>query len=263
MNVSVLQRDTRWEDKPANFARVRAMVEQARLPARSMLLLPEMFATGFSMNVSKICEPDGGATETFLSALASEFQIYLTGGVVKSSADGSKGLNQSVTFGPDGNVMNRYSKIHPFTFGTESKHYVGGNEICTFDVEALTVCPFVCYDLRFPEIFRDATSAGATLFTIIANWPAAREHHWLTLLQARAIENQAYVAGVNRCGTDPNVTYSGRSVIVDPRGNILADAGANEGIATATLDADTQRTYRQDFPALKDMRWSFEARGPS
>jgi omega-amidase len=116
------------------------------------------------------------------------------------------------------------------------------------------VAPFICYDLRFPEAFRVATRRGAQVLAVIANWPAAREGHWMTLLRARAIENQTFVIGVNRCGTDPNHTYSGRSQIIDPRGEILADAGSTEGLIHGRLDLQLLTAYRNEFPALRDMR---------
>jgi len=257
MQLLAVQFDIKWEDKPANFAKVRTLIESARLEPDALVVLPEMFATGFSMNVDTIAEADGGATEQFLKSLAIEFSIYATGGVVKKSLDGVRGLNQSVTFSPGGELVARYSKIHPFTFGTESDHYVGGRELLVFDAGDARVCPVVCYDLRFPELFREGVSRGSTLFTVIANWPAAREAHWVTLLQARAIENQAYVVGVNRCGRDPKLAYSGRSLIVDPRGNIVSDAGCDEGVIEAEFDAAGLGAYRAEFPALRDRRWPF------
>jgi len=116
------------------------------------------------------------------------------------------------------------------------------------------VQPAVCYDLRFPELFRTPAARGAELICVIANWPAARESHWLALLKARAIENQAYVAAVNRCGRDPNVEYAGRSQIIGPRGEVLEDAGNGEAVIAAELDATLLRQYRGQFPALGDVR---------
>jgi omega-amidase len=129
-----------------------------------------------------------------------------------------------------------------------------GTGIATFSCNSFTVAPFICYDLRFPEAFRVATRRGAQVLVVIANWPASREAHWRSLLNARAIENQAYVAGINRCGTDPNHTYAGRSLIIDPRGEILADAGPSEGWIEAHLDLASLTAYRSEFPALEDMR---------
>src|SRR6185295_13234716 len=194
--------------------------------------LPEMSCTGFSMDAAKIHEPENGPTEQFYSHLAKQYGCCLVGGVVTRSASG-KGLNQSVAFGADGKLLSRYSKIHPFALGGELKSYDKGNEVMTFQWQNFLCSPFVCYDLRFPEVFRTAARRGAELLVVIADWPVKRIHHWITLLQARAIENLAYVIGVNRTGTEPSYQYNGRSIIVDPHGKILADAGEQENIISA------------------------------
>ncbi|HLY08351.1 MAG TPA: carbon-nitrogen family hydrolase [Planctomycetota bacterium] len=253
MRVAGVQLDIAWEDKKTNFARVRALVEGARLPRGAFLLLPEMFATGFSMNVAGLSEGAGGETESFLASLAADFGVAVSGGVVARAPDG-RGLNQSVTIAPDRRVLARYSKIHPFSYGGETQHYAPGTEVVTYAVESFQVSSFICYDLRFPEIFRNAAKKGAQLLTVIANWPEPREAHWLALLKARAIENQAFVVGVNRCGRDPKLAYSGRGQVIDPRGNVLADGGTGEGVFGADLDLAALVSYRKDFPALQDMR---------
>jgi predicted amidohydrolase len=205
------------------------------------------------MNVAAIAEPDGGPTEQFVSALAKEHGVFVCAGVVAKAPDG-RGLNRSVFVGPDGALVGRYAKIHPFSFAGETNHYAPGTETVLHAWHSLALSPFVCYDLRFPEIFRAAVKKGAQLMTVIANWPEPREAHWLALLKARAIENQAYVIGVNRIGKDPKVAYSGRSQILDPRGNVIADAGASEGVFSADVDLPGLLQYRKDFPALQDMR---------
>jgi predicted amidohydrolase len=253
MHVAGVQLDIVWEDKVANHAKVRALVAAAKLPRGSLVVLPEMFATGFSMNVAGIAEDPGGMTEAFLAALAMEQGVQVCGGVVTRAPDG-RGLNQSVTVGPDGAVVARYSKIHPFSYAGETNHYAPGTETLVARWGEASVAPFVCYDLRFPEIFRNAVKKGAQLLTVIANWPEPREAHWLALLKARAIENQAFVVGVNRCGKDPKLAYSGRGQIIDPRGNVLADGGNREGVFSAEVDLSALVAYRKDFPALQDMR---------
>jgi predicted amidohydrolase len=253
MDVAGVQLDIAWEDKKANHSKVRALVAAAKLPKGALLVLPEMFATGFSMNVAGIAESEGGETESFLAGLAKEHGIFVTGGVVTRATDG-RGFNQSVTFGPDGTRLARYSKIHPFSYGGETQHYAAGTEVHMFKWGEVSVAPFVCYDLRFPEIFRNAVKKGAQLFTVIANWPGPREAHWLALLKARAIENQAFVLGVNRCGRDPKLAYSGRGQLIDPRGNVLVDGGNAEGVFAGKIDLASLLMYRKDFPALQDMK---------
>lgn len=253
MNITCCQLDIAWEDRPANFATVRRMLEAARPPAGSLVVLPEMFSTGFSMNIPRI--HDGRKqTREFLAQIAIEFGVDILAGLVTCAPD-SRGQNIAVLIDREGKQAGRYQKIHPFTPGGESAVYEPGRDVITWDDgSGWVICPFICYDLRFPETFRDAVRAGANLFVVIANWPAAREHHWVTLLMARAIENQAYVVGVNRCGSDPKLAYRGRSMIIDPRGQIIADAGEEEGTIAASLDLPALQQYRKEFPAIADMR---------
>jgi omega-amidase len=251
--VVCCQLDIVWEDKRANHDRVRAMLNAAPPSAGSLLLLPEMFSTGFSMDVARVSEGKGGESAAFLSGLARERACHVLGGVVTQSDDG-QGRNQAVLFDTTGREVARYAKMHPFSYGGEERHYTAGESVVVFEIEGWNVAPFICYDLRFPEVFRAAVRRNAELFLVIANWPAQREAHWVTLLQARAIENQAYVAGVNRCGRDPKQSYPGRSLIVDPSGRILADGGDSETVVSADLDRDSMLAYRREFPALADMR---------
>src|SRR5207237_6377625 len=136
----------------------------------------------------------------------------------------------------------------------ESANYAAGEQILVVPWRGLSLAPFVCYDLRFPELFRAAVRCGANLITVIANWPVARIQHWVTLLQARAIENQSYVAGVNRCGTDPRFTYNGQSLIVNPAGEIMARAGDSECVISGEVDLKEVNAYRAQLPFLKDIR---------
>jgi omega-amidase len=253
MKIFCCQLDIIWENKPANYARVLAMLEAAAPEAGSLVALPEMFATGFSMNVESISDSGTRETEMFLAATASKYDIYLLGGLVTSAPDG-RGRNEAALFSPAGREMGRYCKMHPFTFGGESRHYAGGESLSVIELPHVAMSPFICYDLRFPEVFRAAVRQGAQLLVVIANWPTARASHWPTLLQARAIENQAYVVGVNRCGGDPELAYSGHSLIVDPRGEIIAAAGTEEGVVSAELDMESLLAYRREFPVLDDIR---------
>jgi predicted amidohydrolase len=212
-----------------------------------------MFATGFSMNVDSVAESYGGETEQFLAATAKEFGIYLIAGAPMRGRDG-RARNKALVFSPAGELLAFYAKMRPFTPGGEKEHYVAGEHSVTFRWHEITVSPFVCYDLRFPELFREAAAAHRPeLFAVIASWPDKRIHHWVALLQARAIENQAYVIGVNRIGKDPYYTYCGRSLIVDPQGTILADAGTVETFISANLDLPNLQKYREGLPFLADM----------
>ena len=254
VKIYAVQFDLAWEDKAANFAKVRALLAAAPPAQGALIVLPEMFATGFSMNLAVTRQRTGREDETFLASLAREHRAHVLGGVVSPGENGL-GRNEAVVFSPDGALLARYVKIHPFSLGGEAQGHAAGTDIVTFACSGFTVAPFVCYDLRFPEIFRAAARRGANLFAVIALWPAKRQQHWLTLLQARAIENQAFVIGVNRIGHEPQFSYVGRSVVIDPHGVIIADAGEQERVLTAALDAETVLAWRRDFPALRDAHW--------
>lgn len=253
MKIIGVQLDSVWENKAANHQKATAWIQKAAPEPGSLVLLSEMFATGFSMNVEAIAEGEAGETQQFLSQTAAEHKIYLLGGVVTKDASG-RGRNESVVYGPDGREHARYCKIQPFTLGGESAAYVAGQDVQLFEWQGFTVAPFICYDLRFPEIFRRATAQGANLFTVIASWPSMREDHWVSLLKARAIENQAYVIGVNRCGQDPKFYHSGKSRIFEYSGQVLGEAGAEECAIGAEVSLNGLLDYRKALPFLADMR---------
>lgn len=253
MKIIGCQIDIQWEDKEANHTNVRTLLQKALPSPGTLIVLPEMFATGFSMNVDTITDDRDRNTQKFLARLAIEYKAYVLGGVVTRCEDG-RGLNQVVVYEPTGKELARYSKMHPFSYAGETDHYAPGTGIEIFSCNGFLVAPFICYDLRFPEAFRTATRQGVQVLVVIANWPAARESHWTSLLKARAIENQSYVIGVNRCGTDPDNAYAGKSQIIDPRGDILKDAGSAEGWIEADLKLQELIDYRKEFPALEDMR---------
>ena len=253
MNLYCCQLDLAWENKKANFAKARSLLADAKPERGSLVLLPELFATGFTMNAAPLAEKPGGETEQFLAGLARELGVFTLGGVLGAAGQG-RGRNLCVVFSPEGRELARYAKIQTFTIGGETAAYEAGTEPVVFSWAGFAVAPFICYDLRFPEHFRTATRRGAQLITVIASWPVARIEHWVTLLRARAIENQAYVAGCNRCGTDPKLSYNGRSVIVSPKGDVLADAGDGEKVIHAQVDPAVLQAYRKDLPFLADMR---------
>lgn len=243
-----------WEDKAANFRRAEELLAEARLPAGALVLLPEMFATGFTMNGVAVAKPIDGATVRFLAAMAKRFGVFVQGGAVIDG--GPSGLrNESLTFSPDGTLLARYAKMHLFSFAGEPRCYTPGDECCVFTAASSRAGAAICYDLRFPELFRRLVAAGAEIFTLIACWPAARHEHWRTLLAARAIENQCYVAAANRCGSEPPGTeYLGGSRIIDPWGRVLAEAGSGDEVISAAIDLQALRDYRRQFPALCDRR---------
>lgn len=253
MEIVGLQWDLQWEDKAANFARADKLTAEAAPKPGALVVLPEMFATGFSMNVSGIGEERAGESLAFLSSLARRHEVFVTAGVVTRTESG-RGFNEAVTLDPEGREVARYRKMHPFRYAGEGDFYDAGSAPVLWRWGDVMVAPFVCYDLRFPEIFRLGAAAGAELFVVIANWPSARIEHWRVLLRARAIENQAYVLGVNRCGADPKLNYPGATLAVDPHGNLLGELGDNEGALKIEIDPDVVQTCRRKLPFLRDLR---------
>lgn len=252
MTVFALQFDIAWEAKVANFSKVRQLLSQAAPRHGALVVLPEMFATGFSMNTELIAEPYGGETERYLAELAKEFGVWLVAGAAMRGRDGQP-RNKALVFSPAGELAGFYTKMRPFSPGGEAQHYIAGERIAIFRWQDLVVSPFICYDLRFPELFRAAAlEHRPELFVVLASWPEKRIAHWVRLLQARAIENQAYVLGVNRVGSDPYYRYSGRSLIVDFNGDVLADAGEQETFISAELDLQVLSRYRAGLPFLAD-----------
>lgn len=256
MKIYGLQIDSVWENKAANHAKVSALLDRAKPEAGSLVVLGEMFASGFSMNVTAIQDSDSRETQEFLASAATKHKIFLLGGIVTKDASGL-GRNESIVYSPEGIELSRYCKLQPFTLGGETANYVAGDDVCLFNWQDFTVASFICYDLRFPEVFRVAAKRGANLITVIASWPAVRDDHWVSLLKARAIENQAYVIGINRCGNDPKLYHSGRSSIFDPSGKLLADAGSEEGWIEADISLSLLLDYRRALPFLADIRQEY------
>jgi omega-amidase len=255
MNIVCCQTDIIWEDAAANHAHVDALLSANTPPPGSLIALPEMFATGFSMNVDCVAESHDGPTHRFLASTARKYQSYVVGGVVTKGEDG-RAKNESVLFSPEGVELGRYHKIRPFAFG-EKQTYAAGEKTVEWKIDDWRIAPFICYDLRFPEIFRTSAMRGTDLYVVIANWPVARIHHWVTLLQARAIENQAYVVGINRVGDDPKFHHTGRSLVVGPGGDILLDCGEREGIHSTDIDLTALQEYREKLPFLGDLHTEY------
>lgn len=255
MKVIGFQTEIAWEDRATNFARIEKMAEvNAPMASGSLVVFPELSTSGFTMNAALVAEPRDGESTRFFSAFAKKHACHVIAGVALTGDEPGLSANEALCFSPDGSEAGRYRKMYPFVFVGEEKHYPAGKSPLVYQVGDWKVAPLICYDLRFPEPFRIATERGAELFVVIANWPVTRVDHWTTLLRARAIENQAYVVGVNRTGTDPNLEYSGASIIVGPQGEILAAADDSVSVITATLDREKLLDWRRNFPAIAGLR---------
>ena len=256
MQIIALQYDIVWEDKAANHAKVRALLDRVTVEKHALIVLPEMFDTGFSLNTDLTAEDTRGPSHAFLQDLALSRHAHVLAGLTVKTPE-KVIQNHALVFTPDGQMLIHYAKIHTFTPGGETGPLAPGESVVTFALNGFTIAPFICYDLRFPEIYRLAARRGTHLLITIANWPAVRSAHWQPLLKSRAIENQAFVLGVNRTGKDPNHSYAGQSVLYDPQGNLITDGGDGESVLTSTLDLEPLLDYRQTFPAQADARPRF------
>lgn len=266
LDIYLVQMEIAPNDKAKNFAKVRELASKIRKSADDsvpgLIILPEMFATGYlplhpESAAEDFSKNNAGETADFLYKLANETGCAIMGaGIEKSSEsdaardinESQKLLNHSSVYIP-GNTQEyaRYDKRHPFFM--EQKKFSAGDKVSLFKIKDWNIAATICFDLRFPELYRDAVKAGARLITVQAAWPAARIAHWKTLLQARAIENQVYIAAVNGIGGPP---YGGNSMIINPKGEIIASTDASfEGIVHARIDSKSQEEYRKQFPVLK------------
>ena len=253
MHIAAIQLDIRWEDRSANHVHVEDLIQRANVPAGALVVLPEMFDTGFSMNTAATDPGERSATDAFCRALAARHKVAVLAGTV-GRATPNQLANEAVAFSPEGVELARYRKMQPFSLSGEDVKYPAGSHHVSFEWQGVRIAPFVCYDLRFPELFRPAAQEGAELLVVVADWPEKRSEHWVRLLQARAIENQAFVLGVNRCGSDPTLNYDGRSSLFDPHGVQIFQADRREQVCQATIDPAIARSWREQFPALRDMR---------
>ena len=260
LKVYLVQFDSAKGHKSENLARAKKMIFEAKPTAGSLVLLPEMFATGYvPTNLEDAAESFNtnctGETARMLSEVATETDCTIMGaGITKvSQADNDKFYNHISIYKPhEAQEFCGYNKMN--LFFPEKESFKAGGKINLFKLNNWTIASFICYDLRFPEIFREATKKGANLITIQAAWPAKRRAHWETLLRARAIENQVYIAAVNAVSesSDQKLPLAGTSLIISPNGDILAEGPTqNEAIISAELDREAERDYRKSFPVLE------------
>ena len=254
MKVFLIQFSPTWENKESNYSKVQNLIERSSPEPHSLVVLPEAFATGFSLNPKATTKAEPDQTYAFLSNISISHKIWILAGVIVPNENNTMAKNIAVLFNPNGKQVGVYQKMYPFTSMGEEKVYTRGKSTKTFDVEGFQLSPILCYDLRFPELFRMNIVQGANLFVVIASWPKVRINHWHTLLQARAIENQAYVIGLNRTGKDPNHNYTGGSRIIDPTGKTVIEMKDKEEVASTKLDRKLIDQWRDTFPVLQDIR---------
>jgi predicted amidohydrolase len=248
VKVAAVQHDICWEDRDATLANLEAPVEAAAAEGARLVVLTEMFAVGFTAETDKVAEGPDGPTSQWLAAHAAALDLWICGSVPVST--GAKPANRLVLAGPAGQRVT-YDKIHPFSYAGEQTRFSAGAGAVNTAVDGVRTNLSVCYDLRFADQYWGA-APDTDLYVVVANWPASRRHHWRSLLVARAIENQAYVVGVNRVGTGGTETYVGDSCIVDPLGEVLVQATGVETILSAEVDPEVVRATRAKFPFLAD-----------
>lgn len=257
ITVAAVQTMLHWEDRDANFRQFDLLLEQVEKHT-DLIVLPEMFTTGFSMNPAKLAEPANGPTLAWMRVQAAKHNAVITGSFI--AEEGGNYFNRLLWVRPDG-TFEQYDKRHLFRLAGEEKVFAAGDKKLIVDLHGWKVCPLVCYDLRFPVWSRNRwkyeggeLSADYDLLIYVANWPERRSHPWKTLLMARAIENLSYVVGLNRIGNDGNfIFHSGESAIIDFKGEPLKSAiFAKEDIVTVTLTWQALAEFRTAFPAGMD-----------
>ena len=248
LHITGIQFDILWENKDYNLRHLESKFLQKLDPETDLVVLPEMFATGFSMNTSEIAEDMDGRIVNWMLEMANQYNCAISGSAAISENDSV--FNRMVWVSPNGEI-NFYDKRHLFGYGNETRSYQSGKEKKIIDIKGWKVCPLICYDLRFPVWSRN--SENFDLLIYIASWPDTRIKAWTSLLKARAIENLCYVIGINRVGADSNnLNYVGKSIIVDHQGESLAYLEDEEAMISAVLSHEELMSFRNKFGFLED-----------
>ncbi len=257
MKIASLQWNGVWEDSSSNVDALRSQLNEIMGQGQKVdvAVLPELYQSGFSMHPERFTSRTDELLSN-LAMLAGEFGIFLIAGVAETEVDGEDTLfrNSGWVFNPYGQRSARYIKQMPFSYANEQAIYLPGNQSCLFDLNGVTCSLFICYDLRFPELFRKVVREAEVIF-VIANWPESRQSHWETLLAARAIENQCFIVGVNRVGRDGNdLNYIGGSMVINPLGEVLSYGKATDEVVVTEIEVLEVKLVRKQFPFLQDMQ---------
>ncbi|QEC53660.1 putative amidohydrolase [Anseongella ginsenosidimutans] len=248
LRITLIQTSLHWENIPANLAMLDKKLKGLE-NTTDLVILPEMFSTGFSMRPEKLAEAPGGLTTQWMAEKARGLNAVITGSIIVR--DQGRYFNRLIWMRPDG-ACETYDKKHLFGLGEETSYYTAGSKKLITGIKGWKVCPMICYDLRFPAWCRNTENYD--LYINIANWPEKRAEHWKTLSRARAIENLCYVAALNRVGDDGNgFSHSGDSQVIDPAGNVLYQKAWEEDVSTIFLEREVVTKARRMFPFLRDM----------
>ncbi|MFM9945842.1 MAG: amidohydrolase [Bacteroidia bacterium] len=250
LRIALIQPDTVWENKEDNLNHLTLQIDKLRdeHPVVDIIVMPEMFSTGFTMNPAPFAETMEGATIEWMREIAAENELVLCGSIILEEKN--KYYNRFVFVKPNGDI-DFYDKKHLFGYAGENENYSAGNKRVTLEYKGWKINPFVCYDLRFPVWCRNTNEADVMLF--VANWPESRLAHWQKLLPARAIENQCFVVGVNRVGLDfNNYKYTGQSCAIDPLGNTITAMNDHAGYTLFKIEKAIISGIREKIPFWKD-----------
>jgi len=250
MKIALVQYSPVWENKEANKEKILSMISD--IEGVELFVFPEMTLTGFTMKSKEMSETIQGDPFRFFSSIAKAKSSNIFVGIIERR--NNRIYNTLIHIKPDGNLVKLYRKIHPFSYSDENKHFNAGVKLALTKIKKWKIGLTICYDLRFPELFRKYGKKRAHLIVNIANWPDTRIEHWRTLLKARAIENQCYIAGVNRVGKDPKLNYAGFSSVFDPMGKELVAIVDEEKVIVVDLDKNYVNEVREKFPFLDDIK---------
>jgi len=250
MKIALVQYNPVWENKEANKEKLRVLTSGVK--DGELFLFPEMTLTGFTMKSELVAEGIQGNSFRFFSELAQSKNSHVFAGIVEKR--NNRFYNTLIHIKPDGKLVKLYRKNYPFSYSGENEHYNAGAKPALSKINKWKIGLSICYDLRFPELYRKYGKRRAHLLINIANWPDTRIDHWRTLLKARAIENQCYVAGVNRVGNDSKLHYPGFSSVFDPMGKEIVSVENEEKVIVTELNKDYVREVREKLPFLDDMK---------
>lgn len=254
LKFALLQMDIAFGDPEANYTKVNQLVAEAAKGQPDVIVLPELWTTGYDLErLDTIADSNGERTRSFFSELAKKYNVTIVGGSV-AVVRGKDVFNTLVVFNREGELIKEYAKAHLFRLMREEQFLAAGDQDGLFELEGVPAAGFICYDIRFPEWIRSHVLQGAGLIVVPAEWPTPRIEHWRNLLVTRAIENQSFVVACNRVGSDPDNSFGGHSIVINPWGEILAEADDTEQILFAEVDPATLADIRQRIPVFEDRR---------
>ncbi|WP_139265489.1 carbon-nitrogen family hydrolase [Bacillus sp. 166amftsu] len=254
MKIACIQMDIAFGDVKINIGNAKKKIEEAMQGTPDIIVLPELWTTGYDLErLPEIADGDGIQTKQILSEWAQKYDVNIVGGSIAKQTEHGV-TNTMYIVNREGRLQNEYSKVHLFQLMNEHNYLIGGSETGEFTLDGVQCGGVICYDIRFPEWMRVYTVRGVNVLFVVAEWPLVRLAHWRLLLQARAVENQCYVVACNRAGEDPHNVFAGHSLIVDPWGEIVVEAGEEESILHGKLNLEKVKEVRKGIPVFADRR---------